>query len=591
MTEFGDWNLPVRAKKNTIVIGIDFGTTFSGISWAFAGQPKNIEVITQWPSELSFNSDTEKTPSTLLYGTLQDDATWGYSVPAHSTDECLKWFKLLLIDPRDLSPELRESPQIATAKRLLETSNREVVEVISSYLQRLWNHSIDCIARSTGKGLLRLCTFHVVVTIPAIWPEYSKARMRRAAKDAGILDIRPAGETVLSFVTEPEAAALATLCDLQFRPDIKGGDHFVVCDAGGGTVDLISYEAVTTDPLVVKEAVKGDGRLCGCLFLDQAFVEMVRSKVGSVWDALPNEEIRQLLHNDWEHGIKKQFHGQDRDWVVTLPYGCRSAADQISRARKPVLILKNSDLEPVFCQIVRQIEDLVKKQVEQVQLKHNNTSYSSGALVAARIFTIASYKAWSAICRGAVIRGLTQASDSREFPVKIASRIARISYGTTFCETFDPTVHLNVDRAWDETEMKWVANNQVQWYLKQGANVSDTSPVSHGFYTLFEKPPDKITGILYYSTAFHVPSRVDETVSRLCTIQWNKRIDFEKLPKFINPAGKVFYRLGWDMEMTSDGVSLDFTILHDGKRMAAKNVQVVFETSPNDGIFPQSDLK
>ncbi|KAE9565894.1 hypothetical protein CGMCC3_g17931 [Colletotrichum fructicola] len=327
---------------------------------------------------IELQSDTEKTPSTLLYGTLQDDATWGYSVPAHSTDECLKWFKLLLIEPRDLSPELRESPQIATAKRLLETSNREVVEVISSYLQRLWNHSIDCIARSTGKGLLRLCTFHVVVTIPAIWPEYSKARMRRAAKDAGILDIRPAGETVLSFVIEPEAAALATLCDLQFRPDIKGGDHFVVCDAGGGTVDLISYEAVTTDPLVVKEAVKGDGRLCGCLFLDQAFVEMVRSKVGShVWDALPNEEIRQLLHNDWEHGIKKQFHGQDRDWVVTLPYGCRSAADQISRARKPVLILNKSDLEPVFYQIVRQIEDLVKKQAEQVQLKHNKSPKAS----------------------------------------------------------------------------------------------------------------------------------------------------------------------------------------------------------------------
>ncbi|KAK2765804.1 hsp70 family chaperone [Colletotrichum kahawae] len=458
----------VRAKKNTIVIGIDFGTTFSGISWAFAGQPKNIEVITQWPSELSFNSDTEKTPSTLLYGTLQDDATWGYSVPAHSTDECLKWFKLLLIDPRDLSPELRESAQIATAKRLLETSNREVVEVISSYLQRLWNHSIDCIARSTGKGLLRLCTFRVVVTIPAIWPEYSKARMRRAAGDAGILDIRPAGETVLSFVTEPEAAALATLCDLRFRPDIKvalgipGGDHFVVCDAGGGTVDLTSYEAVTTDPLVVKEAVKGDGRLCGCLFLDQAFVEMMRSKVGShVWDALPNEEIRQLLHNDWEHGIKKQFHGQDRDWVVTLPYGCRSAADQISRARKSVLILNNSDLEPVFCQIVRQIEDLVKKQVEQVQLKHNKSPKAS------KSYDTHFSRLWSAICRGAVIRGLTQARDSREFPVKIASRIARISYGTTFYETFNPTIHLNIDRAWDEKEMKWVANNQVQWYLKQ----------------------------------------------------------------------------------------------------------------------------
>ncbi|TEA15828.1 Chaperone protein DnaK [Colletotrichum sidae] len=349
--------MPTPADRKTIVIGIDFGTTFSG-----------------WCSELNLNSDTEKTPTTLLYGNLQEKACWGYGIPASSADKCLKWFKLLLIDEEDLPTELRKSSQIATARRLLRQCNRDVVEVISSYLRHLWNHSIDCITRSTGKGLLRLCRFHVVVTIPAIWPEYSKARMRRAAEDAGILKSRPAGETVLSFVSEPEAAALATMYDLQCRPDIENGDHFVVCDAGGGTVDLISYEIVSTDPMVVREAVKGDGRLCGGVFLDEAFAQLLREKLGhNAWDAMTKNEAQRVLHNDWEHGIKRQFYGQDKDWIVVLPYNCSSVSGSKGLWRKPILTLDFSDLDPLFYEIAKQIEDLVHEQVQQVQQKYSQT--------------------------------------------------------------------------------------------------------------------------------------------------------------------------------------------------------------------------
>ena len=39
------------------------------------------------------------------------------------------------------------------------------------------------------------------------------------------------------------------------------GDAFVICDAGGGTVDLISYEITAMMPkLELKELVPGKGR-------------------------------------------------------------------------------------------------------------------------------------------------------------------------------------------------------------------------------------------------------------------------------------------------------------------------------------------
>ena len=41
---------------------------------------------------------------------------------------------------------------------------------------------------------------------------------------------------------------------------IKVGDAIVLCDAGGGTVDLISYEILKLNPLEMKELVHGTGR-------------------------------------------------------------------------------------------------------------------------------------------------------------------------------------------------------------------------------------------------------------------------------------------------------------------------------------------
>lgn len=191
------------------------------MSWAFSGQPNDIEVITRWEAELNYNSDTEKTPSTLFYHGPYGEASWGYGIPAATSAEPLKWFKLLLIDHQDLPRELQSSAQIATARRLMSEANMDPVDVIAGYLRRIWNHSIDCITLSTGKELVKMCKFHVVITLPAIWPVYAKARMTRAAQEAGILENRSAGDTVLSFISEPEAAALATMRDLSNRPNIK----------------------------------------------------------------------------------------------------------------------------------------------------------------------------------------------------------------------------------------------------------------------------------------------------------------------------------------------------------------------------------
>ncbi len=64
---------------NTVIIGLDFRTTFSGV--AFTWSKKLLP-----PSRLEFR--------------------WGYNIPA--ADEQAKWFKLLLLDDNDLPEEVRK---------------------------------------------------------------------------------------------------------------------------------------------------------------------------------------------------------------------------------------------------------------------------------------------------------------------------------------------------------------------------------------------------------------------------------------------------------------------------------------------------
>jgi hypothetical protein len=66
-------------------------------------------------------------------------------------------------------------------------------------------------------------------------------------------------------------------------------------------------------------------------------------------------------------------------------------------------------------------------------------------------------------------------------------------------------------------------------------------------------------------------------VKQLCEIKWENIPGFNTLPVWTNTEGQELRQLVYDLQMVSDGVSLDFAIVHKGKRVASKNVSVDFE--------------
>lgn len=175
--------------------------------------------MTTWEAELNRCSDVEKCPTQLCYGEKSDVISWGYAVPTDK--EAIRWFKLLLLDDGDIPKDVTASPHMKKARDLRALLGKDPVDLIASFLRKIWNHAVDSINDSVGDKLLTKCRFHVVVTLPAIWPPYAQSRMKKAVENSGIVADRPCGETKLYFISEPEAAALATIKDLSKRSTTK----------------------------------------------------------------------------------------------------------------------------------------------------------------------------------------------------------------------------------------------------------------------------------------------------------------------------------------------------------------------------------
>jgi hypothetical protein len=436
---------------------------------------------------LAHVKDDAKTPTAICYG--DSGPTWGYGI--HDDASAIRWFKLLLLNPEDLDQDVKDSSHLKIAKQKLKEAGKSVVQAVADYLRLLWEHTISSMKRERGAIGVDGLPFKVVLTVPAIWKPYAQSRMLKAAKLAGILDERLCGNTSLQLVSEPEAAALATLGEYRGRKDVEAGDVFIVCDVGGGTADIISYKIQQTDPLYLREAVEGKGKLCGAIFVDERFQAMIQDRLSSKWDKLTPTSIKRLMNNDWEYGIKRSFDGDaTKIWTVQLPPEAVprvGGVNRLDRRKGDLPIVKGqiqldaSRVEELFAPVVGEISQLVNEQRNQVLAKEGKLPK---AIILVGGFGSCNYLyeqlrsehekdgimilqprrdgPWTAICRGAVIRAASSGSSSI-----VRSRVSRYSYGTEAHEAFLEGHHDPADKYWCSYKDMWRAQSQMTWYVRK----------------------------------------------------------------------------------------------------------------------------
>lgn len=117
------------------------------------------------------------------------------------------------------------------------------------------------------------------LTVPAIWRNKSKQIMINAAQKAGIFDNKD--NPAFFFSLEPEAAACNYVLDNNADEEaIMPGNKYIVCDIGGGTVDISTHQRIKNyDKTYIEEVYPPVGGNNGSTYINQLFLQRVISKL------------------------------------------------------------------------------------------------------------------------------------------------------------------------------------------------------------------------------------------------------------------------------------------------------------------------
>ncbi|KAK5627494.1 hypothetical protein RRF57_003209 [Xylaria bambusicola] len=500
--------------KGVVVIGVDFGTTFTGVAYSYVrggdkGPTTHVkpEAVTLWPAADPEDPhfDSPKVPSRISYG---QDGTIAWGHQAADREGLITWFKLLLLDEDSLEPHLKDSAHIMQARNSMKKTGKGIIEVISDYLGKVWNHALKAIIRIFGHDFVTTPNYHLVITVPAIWQDSTVQQMESAIEKAGILMKRQGcDDTTYTIVSEPEAAALAAIDGYNKYDVLKPGETLIIVDLGGGTADLISFRVKSMKPkLILEEVVEGTGGLCGATFLDEAFSACLKKKLKRMkfknrkspsWKELHQQERKRILSTVWEKGIKRNYSDGKRSQCIEL---------NEREGQKVEVLLDKFDLNDIFSSVCNDIAGLVEGQVQAIM---NKTGKMPKVLVISRFivltggFGCCEYihhqlsqkyegrieillesrdKPWTAVSRGAVISGIGHLAKQDA----VDSHVSRYSYAWSKWEDFDHHIHDIEDHDIHELTGRPIARDQMEWIIFRGDSVKSRKPRTYEYDMFFD---------------------------------------------------------------------------------------------------------
>ncbi|CAJ0908435.1 887_t:CDS:2, partial [Entrophospora sp. SA101] len=326
-----------------LVVGVDFGTTFSGFSYAYIKPEKaKIEIVVN--QEWGPFKSPDKTNTVLQYDeNYKEVVTWGAnalsSEPSrrkrHSNESLprpVEYFKFYLGNvPESKKPEL--PPGITFDK------------AITDYLREME------------------------------FTEDTKTIMRKCIYDAGL--IKSIGTLNLQFTTEPEAAAIHCTNTLKDLKLVIGATYLVV-DCGGGTVDLTVRKLLPDEQIA--EMTERSGDFCGGTYVDDEFLKFLESRVGkSAMNMLKEKyygQVNYLIHKYFCPDIKIPFTGEkskfktieldiEKKCPALKQYVTGSERDQLSDEDEWVIDLDFDTVKSFFDPVINKILKLIEIQLSK----------------------------------------------------------------------------------------------------------------------------------------------------------------------------------------------------------------------------------
>ncbi|KAK6000862.1 hypothetical protein QM012_003587 [Aureobasidium pullulans] len=546
-----------------LVVGVDFGTTWSAVAFTYSGNPESadeVAIVKNWPG--SNNISSEKVPSELAYVPASDDfelvnsdgsrtfdILWGLQLkPEQSRLRCLK----LRLDPRQKLPAYVSSKDLDD--QLIECG-KSAEEAIADYLSLIFSKAKEELIRRFGPRMVSSTPIEINLTVPAVWSDAAKDATLRAAKKAG-------------------------------------------------TVDLISYEIRSRSPPSLEESSPDTGALCGGVFLNLRFQELVKSRMGSA--AFKQLCVRKpkswaIALKYFEDYVKKNFDPLDSQveyddnmFNVPLPGADDDAAAGIDCG---FITLSTAEIGELFRPLINSVIELVERQRnllvaygkaakgvvivgglgnsgylykclksrfadEDPPPQYTSRAEESVPEPDTKFVVLQPVNAWTAVVRGAVLSSLQRKL--------VLSRKARRHYGILCNKTFIAGRHSKKNKYWDNKQLNYKALDQLDWHIKQGNDLPTDQPILLRFHCTWfyhEGYPESSTSTIIVSDASDAPEEyvLSNETRVLCKLE----VNLDSVPRRhfqvrCNSFGECYLYLAHDIGLTVQSGALCFDLRVDG---------------------------
>jgi len=301
--------------------------------------------------------------------------------------------------------------------------------------------------------------------------------------------------------------------------------------------------------------------------------------------------------------LKRNFTDSDDEDIFTCPIP-GVADDSDAGIEDGMFVIDREEMREIFDPVVQEIVELVQKQVDEVEKLMaitplpNEGLYSDAlssmffsrqarrvkSLVLVGGFGESEYlrsrlhaeirandgrnisilqppKAWSAVVRGAVMRGL-------EGEMVRVRKVAR-NYGNSCSVPFIEGIHPKRDRYIDPHDGEYMCMRRMHWYIRKGEDVEENDPIRHAFCicrSSLDDLDDRITVPLLASDSSNPsPTSRSTDIYSVCTLEVDPSvIPKEKFKRMIGTDGQPYFRLVFDLLMSIQSASILFQFDIDG---------------------------
>ncbi|PWY83597.1 actin-like ATPase domain-containing protein [Aspergillus heteromorphus CBS 117.55] len=352
------------SDNGRLYLGIDFGNTTVGVAAIYPpvdGEDQSTvryHVIDRWRVTHTREMGRSRLPTRLAYseeGFHLRSRLWGYAIlpaaPANS------WFKLPLdegIMSRVRDGRFIEDKWTESVGIFRQSEGRSYKEMASTFLSYLDEEIRIFLRRAKLHNLPKTLTF----TYPATWSDESVVTLREAIHAAGFGTDE--GDQVV-MGPEPLAVVSALMKPDSGEIKIKATDAVIVCDCGGSTIDITSYDIVTSDLRPPTQLTAHTEPLLGSTCIDRAFYELVSTRLIPNFDKLGLRETSptSMMMRDFEE-VKRKFDENSAAY--------RHAFREVIKFRQEYacrVYLLQSQLRDLFQPVVTRICNLLSEQIDE----------------------------------------------------------------------------------------------------------------------------------------------------------------------------------------------------------------------------------